>query len=501
VNTLQIKMKLIALPIATVLGAYDTYCPSAPALRGPASDQKNQAVDALVVEVENHHVTVTDISLATPRTPVVSAGLDPAAVQAIQAASSMALDTAQRAVKASLNTSAELATVLGKMASLESSLINERDTRTRLGNDLASKVNDSLDKLDRKIGSFAIDDRKVDAAVAKIVADAFKPFEQAVQAAHAQAVVADLASVRVINAKPCLEAFGVEVLDRKGDPLMVDIWNDPTAPAVDLHFIWTADILQHLLLSQDTGENVWFGGPKGTGKSETARQFAAFTGRAFKRINFHKYTSAEDYIGAVGLENGQTVFKRGDFLSAFTHPSTVILLDEVTNADPGELAPLNGFLEPNSAVSFGGSVHTRAPGVLVFAADNTLGNGDDTGRYAGTRQMNSALVDRFARVIPFDYLGLGAEVEAVVRHTGCDPKLAEHILHAVRVARSQVHSGEVIDAPSIRSVIAFIRALRVLSVYDAWATTIAARQPAESLPGLSAIYESCISETQINNYL
>jgi hypothetical protein len=50
-------------------------------------------------------------------------------------------------------------------------------------------------------------------------------------------------------------------------------------------------------------------------------------------------------------------------------------------------------------------------------------------------------------------------------------------------------------------VIAFIRALRVLSVYDAWATTIAARQPAESLPGLSAIYASCISETQIKNYL
>ncbi len=483
-NTLQIKMRLIALPIATVLGAYDTYCPSAPALTGTAPDQKSKAVDALVVEVENHHVTVTDISLATPRNPVVSAGLDPAAVQAIQAASQ-----------------AELTTVIGKMAGFESALLHESNTRTRLGNDLASKVNDSLDKLDRKIGSFKLDDRSIHDAVTKVVADAFKPFQQAVQAAHAQAVVADLASVRVINAKYCLDVFGVDVLDRKGDSLLVDIWNDPSAPAIDPHFIWEQDILQHLLLSQDTGENVWFGGPKGTGKSETARQFAAFTGRAFKRINFHKYTSAEDYIGAVGLENGQTVFKRGDFLAAFTHPSTVILLDEVTNADPGELAPLNGFLEPNSAVSFGGSVHTRAPGVLVFAADNTLGNGDDTGRYAGTRQMNSALVDRFARVIPFVYLPLDDEVEAVVRHTGCDPKLAEHILHAVRVARSQVITGEVIDAPSIRSVIAFVRSLRVLTVDQAWATTIAARQPAESLPGLSAIYESCISETVIKNYL
>lgn len=195
------------------------------------------------------------------------------------------------------------------------------------------------------------------------------------------------------------------------------------------------------------------------------------------------------------------MFKRGDFLAAFTHPSTVILLDEVTNADPGELAPLNGFLEPNSAVSFGGAVQSRAPGVLVFAADNTLGNGDDSGRYAGTRAMNSALVDRFARVVQFDYLPLSSEVEAVVRHTGCDAKLAEHIMVAVGIAREKVQSGEVIDAPSIRSVIAFIRALRVLPIDKAWATTIAARQPAESLPGLTAIYVSCISETTINQYL
>ena len=152
-------------------------------------------------------------------------------------------------------------------------------------------------------------------------------------------------------------------------------------------------------------------------------------------------------------------------------------------------------------MSFGGSVQTRAPGVLVFAADNTLGNGDDTGRYAGTRQMNSALVDRFARVVQFDYLPVQSEVDAVVRHTGCDPLLAAHILEAVFVARSQVRTGEVIDAPSIRSVIAFIRALRVLPVDKAWATTIAARQPVESLPGLTAIYLSCISETTINNCL
>jgi MoxR-like ATPase len=486
-NDTQLKLEILKLPIATVLGAY--------ALRGVGSfsgtpaEQKSKAADYLISCIRANSLTLDAIRNATPVAPVTTAApsVDVSAITAV----------ANRAEASALDAHTHLSKVTDILADM-TTRINAEERNRRTGMD---EVKDGLDKLAHKIGQVSVDDRKVQEAVAKVVADAFKPFEQAVQAAGAQAVVADLASVRVVDSKTCAEAFGVDVLDAKGAPLTVDIWNDPSAPAVDPHFIWTADILQHLILSQDSGESVWFGGPKGTGKSETARQFAAITGRAFKRINFHKYTSAEDYIGAVGLENGQTVFKRGDFLAAFTHPSTVILLDEVTNADPGELAPLNGFLEPNSAVSFGGAVQTRAPGVLVFAADNTLGNGDDTGRYAGTRQMNSALVDRFARVVQFDYLPVDSEVEALVRHTGCNPKLALHILEAVFVARKQVLTGEVIDAPSIRSVIAFIRALRVLPVDRAWATTIAARQPAESLPGLSAIYASCISETTIQNYL
>lgn len=498
-NATQAKISLLKLPIATVLGAYDIYCPNGFELHGSASDQKTQAINALAAELDYLKITVGDIAGATPRAPVVAAGT--AAVTAIETTANMALEAAHRASRIALKNQDDIKTVAGDVSAYGVLLCDETANRARAITDLAFKVSDDLDKFEAKLGSFKIDDRKVDAAVAKLVADAFRPFEQAVQAAAAQAVVAGLASVYIVQTKTCLEAFGVEVQDRQGNPLLVDIWNDPTAPAVDPCFIWTTGILRHLVLSQDTGESVWFGGPKGTGKSETARQFAAVTGRAFKRINFHKYTSAEDYIGAVGLENGQTVFKRGDFLTAFTHPSTVILLDEVTNADPGELAPLNGFLEPNSAVSFGGSVQTRAPGVLIFAADNTCGNGDDTGRYAGTRAMNSALLDRFSRVLQFDYLPMQSEIEAVMRHTGCTANLANHVLGAVRVARSQVTTGEVIDAPSIRSVIAFIRALRVLSISEAWATTVAARQPAESLPGLTAIFLSCIDETIINDNL
>ena len=346
-----------------------------------------------------------------------------------------------------------------------------------------------------------VDAGEVARAVAREVSNAFAPFKQAVADAQAQAIVAQAVSAVVIESKPARDVFGIEINDAKGNPLMVDLWNAQDAPAIDPNFVWTERVLRHLLLAQRTGENLWFGGHKGTGKSETARQFAAYTGRSFTRINFHKFTTTEDYVGAVGLENGETVFKQGDFLRAFTSPSTVVLLDEVTNADAGELATLNGFLEPNSAVTYGGAVRRRAPGVLVFAADNTLGSGDESGRYAGTRTMNSSLVDRFARVIQFDYLPLAQEVDAVMRHTGCAKPLAEHILASIRMARAKVDTGDVVDAPSIRSVIAFIRALDVLSIDDAWATTVAARQPSESAAALEAIRKATLNPALIQSLI
>lgn len=479
---MNIKLEILRLPLDTVLGAY-AWATGLSAQGNTPAERKTFAAEALTAGVQQGLYKVSDLAQmgAVTQPCQQSVPTDAAAVAAIAAVANRAESTALDATT-SINTLTKAVDALIKVQTSTTETFKHR-----------------LDGL-AESASHQVDPKSVNKAIAQIVADAFKPIAAAVKGTTAQTMVTDL-TVCVERSVPCVDVFDVAVCDRLGAPLMVDIWNDPTAPAIDPNFIWSAEILQHLLLASETGENLWFGGAKGTGKSETARQFAARTGRAFKRINFHKYTAAEDYVGAVGLEAGKTVFKRGDFLTAFVHPSTVILLDEVTNADAGELAPLNGFLEPNSAVSWGGSVHTRANGVLVFAADNTLGNGDDSGRYAGTRMMNSALVDRFARVIQFDYLPLEAEVEAVVRHTKCHPLLARHVLEAVQVCRAKVNTGEVIDAPSIRSVIAFVRALRLLTTDKAWASTMVARQPAESAPALAAVFASCIREATINQYL
>jgi hypothetical protein len=98
-----------------------------------------------------------------------------------------------------------------------------------------------------------------------------------------------------------------------------------------------------------------------------------------------------------------------------------------------------------------------------------------------------------------EYLPLTAEVDAVMRHTGCTKELATHVLKSIRVARAKVQTADIVDAPSIRSVIAFIKSLKVLSVRDAWDTAVANRQPSESATALDAIFTATIDQTLIAN--
>jgi len=348
----------------------------------------------------------------------------------------------------------------------------------------------------------AVDPAAVQAAVKAAVQAAIEPINAALAVADPGTVERVLSVVAgPVRQDSCLNIFGIDLLDRKGNSVMVDLWDNAAAPAVDPCYIWSETLLAHLILSQNTGENLWLGGPKGTGKSEAAKQFAARTGRPFTRINFTKHTALEDFVGALGLVNGATEFVEGDFLMAFACPGAIILLDEPTNADPGNLAVLNGLLEPGARVNLGGAVRTRAAGVLVLGADNTLGHGDDSGRYAGTRLMNSSLLDRFARVLPMTYLPEAVEVDAVVKHTGCSVKLATHVVKCINHARAKVETGDIVDAPSLRQIVAFIRALAGLSVDDAWASTIASKQPAESAVAMAAIKAACLNNQTIEGEL
>jgi len=276
----------------------------------------------------------------------------------------------------------------------------------------------------------------------------------------------------------------------------VECWDHPEAPAIDQGFVWTAGYLRAMQCAEHEGLLVWLCGPKGTGKTTIAQQYAARTGRPFTRINFFRHSSSEDYLGAGALSEGSTTWEPGDFLRAYTTPGSLILLDELSTAHPGVLSHLNGLLEPNARVSLGGRVWTRAAGVMIVAADNTNGSGDITGRYSGTQAANSATVDRFGLMVRVDYLDAQTEAEALSNGARCSLSLAEHIVEAFGAIRAQVDTGDVVDPPSLRQAIAFAKAARWMPVAEAWETAIVARQPVESAVALRAVFASHIDQSR-----
>jgi len=396
-----------------------------------------------------------------------------------------------------VNADAANAAMAGNMAALEATLSQVQAAAEAAGAVAARAESAALAVKPAKISGAT-----VKAEVAAAVAEQFKPLGILLSQASPE-VQAEVAAALAapVEQRTVLDVFGIDLRDRKGNQLLVDIWGDATAPAVDPVYIWRESLLRHFVAAQCEVESLWLAGPKGTGKTQAAQQFAARTGRSFTRINFQKFTCPEDYVGAVGLESGATVYKPGDFLLAYCRPGAVILLDEITNADPGNLAVLNGYLEPGARVNAGGSVRSRATGVLILAADNSIGNGDDSGRYAGLRQMNSSLLDRFARAIVLDYLPAADEASALVKHTGCTRKLASHVVSCINTARSKVQTGDIIDAPSLRQAIGFIRAMRYMSVDEAWETTVASKQPPESAAAMTAVKAACLNNQLIEGEL
>ena len=480
-NLPDILKALAMIPGATLINRAQTFDPSV--------TTKAAAIDVLSRAVQQGQISLIQIQtaagapLAPPAAPIPDARVEAAA------------SVAARAESAALDAHAKF----DRLSSQVVRLTGDTQANTRATEVIAQEVT----KLGREIGSLRdikADPQTIKAAIQSTVETALGPI---IQAAQTNGTVEQVkVAARAPQVKTVGEVFGIHLNDIKGNPLEVEVWDDPAAPAIDPSYIWQESILRALVIGAKTGTNVWLGGEKGTGKTQAAMQWAARTGRAFTRINFHKYTSAEEYLGATGLVNGQTQFVPGPFLTAYAHPGAIVLLDEVTNADPGELAPLNGALERGTPrVNIGGQEWSRAPGVMVIAADNTLTNGDASGRYAGTRVMNSALADRFGYIVQVNWLPAAQESDALVRLTGCTPTLADLVVKVLNFCRSKAATGDLVDAPSIRSAISWIEAMPALGIRAAWDIAVAARQPSESAVQLESVYTAEVNESAFTQAL
>lgn len=268
-----------------------------------------------------------------------------------------------------------------------------------------------------------------------------------------------IANVRPIKIETAEKIFGVKLLDLSGKHINVEIWNDPDAEAINPDYVFDAEHLRVALfaMTKKPARNVFMFGETGTGKTEFARQLSARLGRRLYRVNFENQADSYNFIGGERAKNASTVYQYGTFTLGLKHPGAIILLDELCFGKPGHLAALHATLEYEGALTIQetGEKVRRADGVIIFAADNTNGTGDRTGRYDGLYTMNGALRRRFSYWLQFDYPPAALEADIISRKTGVPIKGSKLVVDLMRACRAAARTGALADAPSLPHAIAF----------------------------------------------
>ncbi len=135
------------------------------------------------------------------------------------------------------------------------------------------------------------------------------------------------------------------------------------------------------------GEHLLLAGPKATGKNVLAENLAAVFGRPSWDVSMYVNVDAASLIGADTLKDGQVVFREGPICQC-ARMGGFGVLDEVNMAKNEALAVLHATLDFRRVIDVPGYERIDLDPATRFIGTMNYG-------YAGTRELNEALVSRF----------------------------------------------------------------------------------------------------------
>lgn len=180
------------------------------------------------------------------------------------------------------------------------------------------------------------------------------------------------------------------------------------------------EAVEQLVSGLEEGDRISISGPTGSGKSSMVKYVCQKLRRPFVRINMNGDIESSALFGQLVVESGATVWKDGPATEAIEH-GAVLCIDEWTVMPP-EITmnfqnPLERggflFLKEKPGASKDKVINPHKETRYVFC-DNTQGQGDDTGAFAGTNVQNTATIDRFDMAIHLDYLGVDHEMAIIM---------------------------------------------------------------------------------------
>ena len=189
-------------------------------------------------------------------------------------------------------------------------------------------------------------------------------------------------------------------------------------PAIDTAYRLNPQVTLAILAGFAYNRRVVIQGLHGTGKSTHIEQVAARLNWPCVRVNLDGHVSRMDLVGkdTIVLKEGKQVtqFQEGILPWALQRP-VAIVFDEYDAGRPDVMFVIQRVLEREGSFTMLDQkrVIQPHPYFRLFATMNTLGQGNLTGLYHGTQQLNHAQLDRWNLVTSLNYLA-PAEESAIV---------------------------------------------------------------------------------------
>ena len=196
-------------------------------------------------------------------------------------------------------------------------------------------------------------------------------------------------------------------------------------------------------------------GPKGTGKTSLARDYATQKAKKLESINFSLRTRESHLVGTKTLIDGNIGFDEGILVKSMKE-GNILYLDEINAAEADVLLRLDEALDDRRQIVLkesDGKIIKAKDSWFVIATINPL-------THVGTKELPPQLLSRFPVRIRLDYPPEDIEYQIIKKHvknqTESDVLLGIKLANTLRQASAV---EELYYSPSIRETIAFAKLL------------------------------------------
>lgn len=165
-------------------------------------------------------------------------------------------------------------------------------------------------------------------------------------------------------------------------------------------------------------------GETGCGKTHLVRSIAHKQGKGLVRLSLNGEIGINELIGKWLVKDGSTYWQDGILVDCARHGRWIVV-DEINSALPEVLFAMHSLLDDDHALVLAekdGEKVVAHPDFRLFAAMNP------PDEYAGTREMNKALLSRFPIVLHINDYTPGEELKIIIYHSRIDDKAGKILI-------------------------------------------------------------------------